>query len=85
MQQGDRHIRREFRDYNLVRIELEDLDVTVQLVHTRSLATVTVGFRLDPSAPDTRTRDLKRRLGRMTPDILVNLTASLEKAGAPGP
>jgi len=76
-------MRREYWDYNLVRIELEDLDVTVQLVHSPSLATVTVGFRVDPSALETRTSDLKSRARQIARDILINVTASLEKAGAP--
>ena len=69
-------------DYNFTRIDLEDLDVTVQLAHPKSLATVTVEFRVDQSALGTNASDLKGRIEQIAREILLNLATSLEKADA---
>lgn len=69
-------------DYNYTKIDLEDLDVTVQLVHPKSLASVTVEFRVDQSALSASAGDLKGRVECIARDILLNLALSMKQADA---
>lgn len=68
-------------DFRYTKIDLEDLDVSVQLTHPKSLATVTVRFRVDESALEGRALDLKDRVELIARQILLNAAASLEKTG----
>lgn len=67
-------------DYRYTKIDLEDLDVSVQLTHTKSLATVTIKFRIDESALEGGAGDLKTRIEVIGRTILLNAAASLERA-----
>ena len=73
-------MRAQLWDYNFTKIDLEDLDVTVQLAHPKALATVTVEFRVDQSALGTNAADLKGRIEQIAREIVLNLATSLEKA-----
>lgn len=75
-------MRAQLWDYRFTKIDLEDLDVTVQLWHPKSLASVTVKFRADQSALGENAGDLKVRIEQIARDILLNLATSLEKADA---
>ncbi|ABI75368.1 hypothetical protein HNE_1457 [Hyphomonas neptunium ATCC 15444] len=75
-------MRAQLWDYNFTKIDLEDLDVTVQLAHPRSLATVTLEFRVDQTAMAASAGDLKGRVEQIAREILLNLATSLEPAGA---
>ncbi len=68
----------EFWNFDRTRIDLDDLDVTVEFVHSRSLATVTARFRVDPSALSGSVSELKGRIEQITGDILRSLAVSLE-------
>lgn len=72
-------MRSQLWDYTFTRIDLEELDVTVQLAHPRSLATVTLEFRVDQSALGASASDLKGRVEQIARDILLNLATSLER------
>lgn len=64
-------------DYTFTKIDLEDLDVSIQLTHPSSMATVTVDFRVDPSAMEATTADLKERIEGIAKEILLNLACRL--------
>ena len=66
-------------DFRYTKIDLEDLDVSVRFTHPRSLARVTVSFRIDESALEGTARDLKERSELIAKKLLLNLAASLEK------
>lgn len=68
-------------DFEFTKIDLEDLDVTVQLTHQKSLSSVTIAFRMDQSALEGRAGDLKSRIEVIARNILINAAASFEKAG----
>lgn len=72
-------------DYSYTKIDLEDLDVSVGFLHPKSLAAVTVKFRVDESALEGRARDLKARIELIAGELLLNLAASLETAGVFSP
>lgn len=69
-------------DFRHTKIDLEDLDVAVEFIHPRSLARVTVKFRVDESALEGRARDLKGRIELIAREQLLSLAASLQKTGA---
>jgi hypothetical protein len=72
-------MRPELWSFRLTRIDLEELDVTVELWHATSLVTVTVAFRLDQSALKGTAEDLRTRIEQITGTILTGLAASLAK------
>lgn len=76
-------MRHQFWDYSYTKIDLDDLDVIVQLVHSGSLATVTVGFRVDPSALSGGVTDLKGRIEQIAGEILRSLAVSLDHPADP--
>lgn len=60
-------------------IDLEDRDVTIKLVHAKSLACVTVEFRMTEAAVDTSVRELKRRAEFIARDRLLELASFLDE------
>ena len=68
-------------DFSATTIDLEDLDVSVEFLHPRSLAKVTVKFRVDASALEGRARDLKDRIELIAREHLLSLAASLRNKG----
>ncbi len=68
-------------DFSYTTIDLEDLDVSVEFMHPKSLATVTVKFRVDESALEGRARDLKGRIELIAREHLLSLAASLQLGG----
>lgn len=68
-------------DYRSTTIDLEDLDVSVEFMHPKSLATVTVKFRVDESALEGRARDLKGRIELIAREHLLSLATSLQTKG----
>lgn len=68
-------------DFEFTKIDLEDLDVTVQLSHEKALSSVTIAFRIDESALEGRAGDLKSRIEVIARNILLNAAASFEKVG----
>jgi hypothetical protein len=71
----------QFWEYRCTKIDLEDLDVSVQLTHRKSLESVTVKFRVDGSAPDTSGKEIWRRVEHIARNHLLNLAAALEAKG----
>ena len=71
----------QFWEYRCTKIDLEDLDVSVQLTHRKSLASVTVKFRVDESALDTSGKEIRRRVEQIARNHLLNLAAALEAKG----
>lgn len=49
----------QFWQYRCTKIDFEDLDVSVHLIHRKSLASVTVKFRVDESALDTSGKEIQ--------------------------
>lgn len=72
-------------DFRYTRIDLEDLDVSVELTHPKSLARVTIRFRVDESALEGSARDLKARIELIGRQILLNAATSLEGRSDPTP
>lgn len=68
-------------DFSYTTIDLEDLDVSVEFMHPKSLATVSVKFGVDESALEGRARDLKGRIELIAREQLLSLAASLQAAG----
>lgn len=68
-------------DFSYTTIDLEDLDVSVEFMHPKSLATVSVKFRVDESALEGRAWDLKGRIELIAREYLLSLSASLQAAG----
>lgn len=68
-------------DFSATTIDLEDLDVSVDFLHPKSLASVTVKFRVDASALEGRARDLKDRIELIAREHLLSLAASLQNNG----
>ena len=68
-------------DFSCTMIDLEDLDVSVEFLHPKSLAGVTVKFRVDASALEGRARDLKDRIELIAREHLLSLAASLQHKG----
>ena len=68
-------------DFSYTTIDLEDLDVSVEFTHPKSLATVTVKFRVDQSALEGRARDLKGRIELIAREQLLSLASWLEADG----
>lgn len=66
-------------DFRCTMIDLEDLDVSVEFLHPKSLATVTVKFRVDESALEGKARALKGRIELIARELLLSLATSLEK------
>lgn len=64
-------MRSEFWSFRLSRSGLEDLDVVVELWRPALLATVTVAFRVDPSAINATPADLKSRIEQMAESVLT--------------
>lgn len=68
-------------DFSYTTIDLEDLDVSVEFMHPRSLATVSVKFRVDESALEGSARDLKGRIELIAREQLLSLATSLQTGG----
>lgn len=72
-------MRPKFWQYDSVKIDLEDRDVTVRLVHERSLAVVTVEFRIAEAALGTSAGELRRRAEYLARDRLLDLASFLDR------
>lgn len=64
--------------FDTVYIDLEDRDVTVRLAHAKSMAFVTVEFRMAEAALDTSVHELRRRAEFMARERLLELASFLD-------
>lgn len=65
--------------FDTVLIDLEDSDATVKLAHAKSLACVTVEFRMAEAAFDTSVHELKRRAECVARECLLQLASFLDQ------
>lgn len=71
-------MRPRFWQFDSVRIDLDDRDVTVRIVHRKTLASVLVEFRLSEAALDTTVEDLKLRAECMARESVLDLASFLD-------
>lgn len=68
-----------FWQLDSVRIDLDDRDVSVRIVHGKTLASVLVEFRLSEAALDTTVDDLRRRAECMARENVLDLASFLDR------
>lgn len=64
--------------FDTVVVDLEDRDVTVKLVHERTLAEVIVRFRLPETSLEERARVLRRHAELLATDKIQDLASFLD-------
>lgn len=62
-----------------IQMELEERDVKVTFVNSRTLVAITVAFRLSEAASDTSFETLKRRCRHLAGDSILDLAAFLDR------
>ncbi len=67
-----------FWSFDSVRIDLEDRDVSVKIVHGPTLASVVVQFRLSEAALDASVVELRRRVEHMARESVLDLASFLD-------
>ena len=71
-------MRPSFWQFDSIRIDLDDRDVSVRIVHGKTLASVVVEFRLSESALDTTVGDLRRRAEHLARESVLDLASFLD-------
>jgi len=71
-------MRPSFWQFDSVRIDLDDRDVTVRIVHGKTLASVLVEFRLSEAALDTSVGELRRRAEHLARESVLDLASFLD-------
>lgn len=72
-------MRPEFWRTDQIRIELEDRDVAVRIVHGRTLAAVTIEFRLPVQLPDVTLIELRERVEFLAQDNIRDLASFFDR------
>ncbi len=64
-----------FWQFDSIRIDLEDRDVSVRIVHAKTLASVVVELRLSEMALDTSVSDLRQRVEHLARESVLDLAS----------
>lgn len=65
--------------FDTVLVDLEDRDVTVRIVHARSMVSIAVEFRMMDAAMDTSVQELKRRAECLARERLLEVASFLDE------
>lgn len=64
--------------FDTVVVDLEDRDVTVKLVHERTLAEITIQFRVPEKSLEASAQTLRRHVEALATDKILDLASFLD-------
>lgn len=67
-----------FWQFDSIRIDLDDRDVSVRIVHSKTLASVVVELRLNESVLDTSVSGLRERVEHLVRESVLDLASFFE-------
>lgn len=71
-------MRQQFWIFDSAKVDLEDRDVTVDLIHKKSLTQIQVRFRLKERQMGGPVKTLQKRLETLATDLLLDVASCLD-------